>query len=56
MSGLACDFIVPLFGDPYDVCKAIEPCMAELMVDQLIWEYEDWVHLGWWPASHAINA
>ena len=46
MSGLACDFIVPLFGDPYAVCKAIEPRMAELMIDQLIWEYEDWVHLG----------
>ena len=46
MSGLACDFIIPLFGDPYDVCKAIEPHLQEIGVDQLIWEYEDWIHLG----------
>jgi len=46
MSGLAADFIVPMFGDPYDVCKAIEPYMPLLKVDQLIWEYGDWIHLG----------
>jgi zinc D-Ala-D-Ala carboxypeptidase len=46
MSGLACDFIIPLFGEPYDVCKIIEPLMDDWAIDQLIWEYGDWVHLG----------
>ena len=44
--GLAADFIIPGCGDPYAVCKIIEPHMKELGIDQLIWEYGDWVHLG----------
>jgi len=43
---LACDFVCPGFGTPYDVCKALEPHVKELELDQLIWEYGDWVHLG----------
>jgi zinc D-Ala-D-Ala carboxypeptidase len=46
MSGYAADFTVPGFGDPRDVCLAIEPHMYTLGVDQLIYEYEGWVHLG----------
>jgi zinc D-Ala-D-Ala carboxypeptidase len=46
MSGLACDFIIPGFGDPIDVCRAIEPHMSELQIDQCIHEYDDWIHLG----------
>jgi zinc D-Ala-D-Ala carboxypeptidase len=46
MYGLAADFTCPGFGDPYDICKAIEPYLAELQVDQLIYEYGDWVHLA----------
>jgi len=44
--GLACDFVIPAYGTPLDICKAIEPHMAFLGIDQLIWEYGDWVHLG----------
>ena len=44
--GLACDFIVPDFGTPLEICKAIEPHMAMLEIDQLIHEFSDWVHLG----------
>lgn len=44
--GLAVDFICPGFGDPRAVCKALEPHMAELGIDQLIHEYDTWVHLG----------
>jgi hypothetical protein len=44
--GLAVDFIIPGFGSPHDVCKAIEPHLKELEIDQLIWEYGDWCHLG----------
>jgi len=43
--GLACDFVIPDFGNPLDVCLAIEPHMAFLQIDQLIYEI-DWIHLG----------
>ena len=46
MSGLACDFIVPQFGDPLKICQTIEPHMQRLGIDQLIYEFGDWVHLG----------
>jgi hypothetical protein len=46
MVGLACDFIVPGAGDPLAICKLIEPHMDALGIDQLIWEFGDWVHLG----------
>jgi len=46
LHGLACDFVCPEFGTPLDICGALEPHMAMLGIDQLIWEYEGWVHLG----------
>ena len=46
MSGLAVDFICPGFGSPRAICKALEPHMRELGVDQLIHEFDTWVHLG----------
>jgi zinc D-Ala-D-Ala carboxypeptidase len=46
MSGLAVDFSCPGFGAPRAICKALEPHMRELGIDQLIHEYDTWVHLG----------
>jgi len=46
MSGLAVDFTCPGFGSPLDICHALEPHMVELGIDQLIWEFTTWVHLG----------
>jgi zinc D-Ala-D-Ala carboxypeptidase len=46
MTGMACDFIVPGFGTPLSVCKAVEPYMKALGIDQLIHEYNDWTHLA----------
>jgi zinc D-Ala-D-Ala carboxypeptidase len=46
LSGLACDFTCPEFGTPLEICVALEPHMESLAIDQLIWEYEGWVHLG----------
>lgn len=43
--GLATDFIAPAFGVPYDVCRAIEPHVPRLGIDQLIYEHT-WVHIG----------
>jgi len=44
--GLAADFTCPGFGDDHDICLKLEPHMKELGIDQLIWEYDQWVHLG----------
>ena len=44
--GLAADFTCPGYGDPRTVCKAIEPHLLALGADQLIYEFDSWVHLG----------
>jgi hypothetical protein len=44
--GLAADFTCPGAGTPYEICKILEPHLQELGVDQLIYEYGDWVHLA----------
>jgi hypothetical protein len=44
--GLACDFVAPGFGSPLAICKALEPHLAALEIDQLIHENSTWVHLG----------
>lgn len=46
MSGLACDFTCPGFGTPKEICLMLQPYMGQLKIDQLIYEYGDWVHLG----------
>jgi hypothetical protein len=46
MSGLAADFIIPAFGEPIDICHALEPYLETLTVDQLVHEFQDWVHLA----------
>ena len=46
MSGLAVDFTCPGFGTPLEICNALSQHLYELEVDQLIHEYEGWVHLG----------
>jgi zinc D-Ala-D-Ala carboxypeptidase len=46
MSGLAADFSCPGFGTPKAICKHLHAHMKALGVDQLIYEYETWVHLG----------
>jgi uncharacterized protein YcbK (DUF882 family) len=46
MSGLAADFSCPGAGSPKHICKTLEPHMKNLGIDQLIHEYDTWVHLG----------
>jgi len=41
--GLACDFVCPEFGTPYQVASAI--LKSDIEYDQLILEY-GWVHVG----------
>ena len=42
--GLAVDFICPSFGNPHSVCHAI--VSANINYDQVILEYDRWVHLS----------
>ena len=44
--GLAVDFIIPGYGTPKEICQVLEPEVERLGIDQLIWEFEQWVHLG----------
>lgn len=44
MRGLACDFICPKFGTPLAVAKEIAGSIIEF--DQVINEYDRWVHVG----------
>ena len=46
VQGLAVDFSCPGFGTPLQICKALQPHMKSLGVDQLIHEFNTWVHLG----------
>jgi zinc D-Ala-D-Ala carboxypeptidase len=46
MSGLAVDFSCPGFGTPLQICRELKPVMDALAIDQLIHEYDTWVHLG----------
>lgn len=46
MSGLAVDFSCPGFGTPRDICQALHPHLRQLQIDQLIMEFDQWVHLG----------
>jgi hypothetical protein len=46
MSGLACDFSCPGFGTPRAICKHLHSHMKALGIDQLIHEFDTWVHLG----------
>lgn len=47
LEGYACDFTCPGFGSPREVCEAIIGAM--LPFDQLIWEFEAWVHYSIHP-------
>lgn len=44
--GLACDFVIPEYGEAINVCLAVEPYLKTLGIDQLIHEYNDWTHLA----------
>lgn len=49
--GWATDFICPGFGTPLQVAKKIAASDIMDDVDQLIHEYEKWVHISWDPRN-----
>lgn len=46
MYGKAVDFIAPSFGPPDVIFEKLRECAAELQYDQLILEYDAWVHIA----------
>lgn len=44
--GGAADFIVPGFGSPLDVARYLATFADSLSFDQLIYEFDAWVHIG----------
>jgi zinc D-Ala-D-Ala carboxypeptidase len=47
--GLAADFVCPGFGSPHEISLELKPHIAELGLDQLIYENKggaEWVHVG----------
>jgi hypothetical protein len=47
MKGFAADFTCPGFGDPWQICNEI--IKSDIRVDQLIFEYQQWVHISFDP-------
>ena len=45
MEGRAVDFICPLYGTPWEVCKRLEAARMDLKFDQLIYE-NTWIHIS----------
>lgn len=45
VQGLAADWVCPDFGTPLEICCHLEPHVAELGIDQLIYDWT-WCHLG----------
>lgn len=47
MVGQAADFVVPGFGTPIEVARAVASAEPEIEFHQLIWEFNSWVHISW---------
>lgn len=48
--GYAIDFTCPSFGTPFEVAQFLSR-QADLVFDQLIYEFGDWVHISFDPRS-----
>jgi len=57
MVGQAADFVVPAFGSPLEVCRAIAAAEPAIDFHQLIHEFRAWVHISWSdaPRHHALT-
>jgi zinc D-Ala-D-Ala carboxypeptidase len=49
--GWAVDFTCPGFGKPLNICEAIATSRYMDDIDQLIHEYDSWVHISWDPRN-----
>lgn len=49
--GYATDFICPGYGSPLHIARAIAESDIMKDVDQLIHEYNSWVHISWDPRN-----
>lgn len=46
MLGLACDCMAPSYGSPLQVARALIPVVDDFGIDQLIYEFGEWLHIG----------
>lgn len=53
--GLAVDFVCPEFGSPEEIVCYLSELEYALGFDQLICEYDLWVHIGWQPPGKAAR-
>jgi hypothetical protein len=44
--GEAADFVCPAYGPPAKICALLKPLMVDLSIDQLILEFNSWVHVS----------
>ena len=51
--GFAADFIAPQFGDPQEICHRIMD--STIGYDQLIYEFQSWVHISVDPRMRQMN-
>lgn len=51
LSGYAVDFTIPSYGHPAQIARILEAAHArgEIEYDQLIYEYQSWVHISFDP-------
>ncbi len=47
VQGQAADFSCPGFGTPLEICHAINQAKPPIKFDQLIHEFDSWVHIAW---------
>lgn len=45
--GRAGDIEAPAFGTPLEVCRELDGHKQALELDQLIYEFKSWAHVGW---------
>ena len=51
LEGLAVDFVCNGSGDPAKIVSILRKYEKELKFDQLINEFDKWVHIGWGPKN-----
>jgi zinc D-Ala-D-Ala carboxypeptidase len=49
--GFAIDFTCDAYGTPFAIAKRLSQYYAELRFDQLIYEFQDWVHIAFDPRA-----
>ncbi|NQW53545.1 MAG: DUF882 domain-containing protein [Rhodospirillales bacterium] len=55
MIGQAADFIIPGVGSPLEICQTINAASPAIPYDQVIHEFQAWVHISWSMAPRRMT-